>query len=517
MTASLIDRIGNWNPQLLREVRGRLKPQSVMAAIGISLIGQVLLMLSARQLNFHGAIGTVSFWESVFQALSWILPYGFFLSGVYTLISDLTLEEQRGTLNFIRLSPRPSETILLGKLLGVPTLPYLALLLAVPLHLVAAAGAQVSLGWLISFYVSLVASCIFLFSVALLIAFLSGSGGRSALSGQQSVTAIAFAALTLFSFVPLYMFWGTQFLWSHFGSVMGERPDRITEGFQWFYMPLANNVVTIHLFTLANLLLPTYGIWRLLKRRFHTPQATILSKKQSYVAVAYLNVLVLGFLMRTDIASNGDAGYWGGFFLLYGLNFFTFFILMAALSPQRLAVLDWLRYEQRGRAIIQDLVWGEKSPAPVAIAINCLIAGSLLLAWVLLWPLNLVNGGAKLGGFLLVSSFACTILIYSVIAQWILVTRTSRPVSWAVGTILSLLVLPPITLGILQMTPSQAPLIWAFLGMPWFPEMSPVYTVSMVIGLVGQAFVLILLTRLLINQLKKLGTAAIEEHGPEVQ
>ena len=44
--------------------------------------------------------------------------------GTYLLIADLSREERRGTLNFIRMSPESAKNILLGKLLGVPILVY---------------------------------------------------------------------------------------------------------------------------------------------------------------------------------------------------------------------------------------------------------------------------------------------------------------------------------------------------------------------------------------------------------
>ncbi|RQH23304.1 hypothetical protein D5R40_27115 [Okeania hirsuta] len=51
------------------------------------------------------------------------------IGGVYMLVADLAKEKRLGTLNFIRLSPQSIQKILLGKLLGVPILIYLALVL----------------------------------------------------------------------------------------------------------------------------------------------------------------------------------------------------------------------------------------------------------------------------------------------------------------------------------------------------------------------------------------------------
>ncbi|NJK76807.1 MAG: hypothetical protein HC942_26060 [Microcoleus sp. SU_5_6] len=41
--SSLAKQLGRWNPQLLREFRGRLKPRTVIVAIALSAIFQIFL------------------------------------------------------------------------------------------------------------------------------------------------------------------------------------------------------------------------------------------------------------------------------------------------------------------------------------------------------------------------------------------------------------------------------------------------------------------------------------------
>ncbi|NJO76497.1 MAG: hypothetical protein HC833_23770 [Leptolyngbyaceae cyanobacterium RM1_406_9] len=65
-------------------------------------------------------------WRDIFITLNWGIILVMMLAGVYLLINDLDQEERRGTLNFIRLSPQRSRSLLTGKLLGVPVLLYLA-------------------------------------------------------------------------------------------------------------------------------------------------------------------------------------------------------------------------------------------------------------------------------------------------------------------------------------------------------------------------------------------------------
>ena len=42
---ALIDKIGDWNPQLLRELKGRLKPFPVLIALVTSLATQLIVFL----------------------------------------------------------------------------------------------------------------------------------------------------------------------------------------------------------------------------------------------------------------------------------------------------------------------------------------------------------------------------------------------------------------------------------------------------------------------------------------
>lgn len=162
MKLNWLERLGDWNPQLMRELKGRLKPRNLLIAGAISIIGQFLLFLLAQaQLPIGteedhryctgNAVNHISpycvrdafdnvvinwqvWWLELFVWLSLIGIFALIVVGTYLLISDLAHEERRGTLNFIRLSPQSPENILVGKLLGVPILLYLVAVLAVPLH-----------------------------------------------------------------------------------------------------------------------------------------------------------------------------------------------------------------------------------------------------------------------------------------------------------------------------------------------------------------------------------------------
>ena len=50
MRFNWFDRLGDWNPQLLREIKGRLKPRNLLIGAAISLLGQFFVFKSYQTL-----------------------------------------------------------------------------------------------------------------------------------------------------------------------------------------------------------------------------------------------------------------------------------------------------------------------------------------------------------------------------------------------------------------------------------------------------------------------------------
>ena len=243
--ASLINRIGAFNPQMLREFRGRLKPRSAMAAVGLSLLFQLLVLLSAQDSRVAGPL-QIDLTEVV-KTLSWTTPYVLFALGGYYIVDDLTQEARTGTLNFIRLSPRPVREILLGKLLGVPILPMLFVLALLPLHVFSALATGLSPLLLLSYYLVVSFGAITVFILALLVGL---GSGVAKLAQQRGVSAIAFAGLMLIALTPIFMVWNTQFTWQTVPT--GENLFRAWEGpLEWLYLDFASNPWFSHLFVLG--------------------------------------------------------------------------------------------------------------------------------------------------------------------------------------------------------------------------------------------------------------------------
>jgi len=467
-----------------------------MAAVGLSIIFQFLLYISIVDVNQPlDAIAQ----RDVCRALSWVIPYALFVLGGYYIVDDLGKEERTGTLNFIRLSPRPAVEILLGKLLGVPILPMLLVAIALPMHVITGLLGGVSPGWLLSYYLLLVFAMGLVYSLALLFGLV---GSTSPLGKQQALSGIGFAGLALFFLAPVFMLWNTQVVWWSFeqGSPLFSEFDRVSTPLEWVYLPIAANVIVAHIFALGNFVLAALLTWQVLLRKFQVPQSTLVSKYISYVGVAYANVLLWGFFQRSTIQ---DFEQESGIAALAFLNAGLLIGLIFALAPSRQILLDWLRYRQHR---FMDWVWNDNSPSVLAIAINFAIAAVLIVPW-----LFIVKGANIQASAYLLSavSLGTIILIYATLVQIILSMRLRSPMIWAVGVVATIGIVPPIILGILTEGLADRSTfliaIWTFLGIPfWNGSDAGNLSLGLAIGWAAQLIVLLLLFTRFSQNLKRL-------------
>ena len=553
-----VDHLSDRNPQLFREVKGRLKDRNVAIASGISLLGQfILLGAYANQLpndpkgyprrycletyyqSDHGNIcltdrfGQVLinwdlWWLDIFLFLSFLAVFALFVAGTYMLIGDLAKEERQGTLNFIRVSPRSTQTILLGKLFGVPILLYLAVLLAMPLHLWAGLSAQIPLGLILGFDAALIAGCIFFYSAAMLFGLTTAYlGGFQAWLGSGLVFGcLAFTSVRLDEYESVILHAPIDWLNLFNPAVLlpsfvqkdlpalVEAKDYFNQellaSWQWFYSPLGTSSIAIIGLMLLNSCVWTYWIWQGLSRRFPNPGATIINKLQSYNLIACLQLMMLGFALQEGTPYSYDDfsdSFFENFCWILIFNLCLFCGLMAILSPHRQTVQDWARYSHNNKfkSLWQDLIWGEKSPAIVAIAINVLFSSALLVPWILLWPEG-TKKTAALGGLLL---FISLMVIYAVVAQLMLLMKTHKRSLWAASIVGSLIVLPIVVFGVLSIEPDDKPFLWLFSAFSWAAtEYSSFHFV--LLSFVGQVAILSGLTWLLKRRVNQLGDSATQ-------
>ncbi|MDZ8222026.1 ABC transporter permease subunit [Nostoc sp. ChiVER01] len=577
MMPNLIDKIGDWNPQLLRELKGRLKFFNVAIAVATSLLLQlVVFVYQFREFpdDQYSLMGTYcrlrqgyqgqqnqiyqqldqdkiydlnnffsnnfcpqnqidwqmwwrDHWEYIFLTFSVIFVFTLLVAGTYLLINDLAKEESRGTLNFIRLSPQSETSILTGKLLGVPSLIYLVILVSVPLHLLAGSSAKIAFNYIFSYYAILVASCLFFYSAALLFGLVSRwFSGFQPWLGSGAVllflfTTIAFASSynnglnNATAWIRLFAPWDTiNYLFPHLLHVYnGSQLNRL----EFFFLPLGENIVSVISFQLLNLGLCSYGILQALKRCFRNPQASIISKGQSYLLVAFCQVMMWGFsLQYWQNNSNYYGQYEPNLIFLAIYNLGLIFSLIAILSPHRQDVQDWARYRHQElssrKSVWQDLIWAEKSPALVAIAINLAIIIIPLLVWISITSVletdNWLNSNfGRLKLLLAVALSVSIIMIYATIAQLILLLKTPKRSFWAIGTIGVVSFLPPMILGFLGISSSKYPTVWLFSTFPWAAiQYSGATTIFM--AFLAELSVLALLNFQLTKQVRLAGESA---------
>ncbi|HEY9849301.1 MAG TPA: hypothetical protein V6D28_07570 [Leptolyngbyaceae cyanobacterium] len=552
MKLKWIDTLGDWNPQILREIKGRVKSRNLLIAGVISLVGQFLLFIAFQsQLPVESKYGgTITnryctgnedyynhiclkdafdnfiinwpqWWIDLFLWMSVIGIFGLLVAGTYMLISDLAQEERRGTLNFIRLSPQSTQSILVGKIIGVPILLYAIAFLGIPLHLWAGISGHVPPLLICGFYAVLAASCIFFYSGSLLFGlFSSGFSGFQPWLGSGLVMMFLWLTcakpimntpgdwLSLFSPYVLLPYLtdasnvGDRYWFSYLEM----------SNLQWFSLKLGVSIVSLLAFALANYALWTYWIWQSLQRRFPNPNKTILSKAQSYLLIACFETIGLGFAVQTPRWGNSSYHNTTNLSFLLVFNLFLFLALISTLSPQRQDLVDWARYRRQrvtdgkkfwGSSVVKDLVWAEKSPALVAIAINLIIASSILIPWVLLWS----DFAKMMAGIASVIISATLIMIYAVVAQLMLLTRTRKQMQWAAGAVTALIVLPPVICGVLLLSPDKHPALWLFSPFPWVAiENASATTVFM--AFLTQLGAISLCSIQLSRQLKRAGESA---------
>ncbi|NBD15355.1 MAG: hypothetical protein GVY04_04200 [Cyanobacteria bacterium] len=541
-------RISDWNPQLVREIKGRWKGRNLSIAVVASLLSQLLIYLGFRgelpsavnRINRY-CIGTPPveelsaaqmhnppnnycledtagnlmmnwqlWWLDLFTWLTAAFLIVLLAAGTYLLISDLAKEEESGTLNFVRLSPRSATNLLVGKILGVPILIYTVILLALPLHLVAGLAAEIPLTLILGFYLVVVASCAFFFSAALLYGLVTaGLGSFQAWLGTGIVLLFLWLATlggygnSLVSNDPsdwLALFYPGKAL----PYLIGQTPHSLdTIGYfnlkdamtlHWYSFPVWNYASSAIALLMINYAWWTYWVWQGLNRRFHNAHATLLSKPKSYWFTGSVTVSLLGFMTLEDYSIVRN------FQIFFAIELMVFLLLIIALSPHRQTLQDWARYRQQKNRkdthnLVADLMRGDESPANGAIALNLLSNILIITPAVLFLPL----GNDRISVFATVLSVSSAFLAYACIAQLVLLMKTQKRSIFAIIIVSSVMFIPTAVGGILEL---PQVLTFAFFPIATGPIVS---TTGIGFTLLAQWVVIISCTLQLTRQLKQAG------------
>jgi hypothetical protein len=390
-------------------------------------------------------------------------------------------------------------------------------LIAVPWHLWAGLAANIPFTLIISFYLLLAISCIFFYSAAALFSIVSSSlGSFQAWLGSSAIfffllamTGMTIDASSSFSETPfdwLILFYpGTVLIYLVKSTFLAANSVGVFQfgglsNLHWYGQTFWQNSGSGIAFIIVNYAIWTFWIWQGLKRRFHNPSATVISKFHSYGLSACFIVFNLGFAIQ-DVSKSSLHD---NFQILQLFNLILFLILIAALSPHRQTLQDWSRYRhqnpQETRSLWKDLIIGEKSPAILAIALNLGLVTLYTIPSLFLLPLD--NDRISLLTGLIVSGTIA--LIYATITQLTVMLKSNKRGLIASGTITGLIILPMICFAIFQIDPSDISLIWLFSALPSVATeyISPS---SLLMGILGQLAAIATLNFQMARILRKAG------------
>lgn len=520
--------LGDWNPQLLREFQ-EIRISSLLVATALSLLGQFLLIIylqaqlpieldatapvsntyclpnSAstcfRDLNGNFVIHWQLWWFNLFTFLSLFATLVLLVGGVYLLVNNLAVEQRRGTLNFIRLSPQSPQTILLGKLLGVPSLLYLVFILAIPLHLWAGLSAKIPLMLLVSFYIFLIAGCYFFYSAAILFSLISSSFGVAPwlasiivllylCANHYSVTGTLVDWLFLFSpnqAIP-YLLEATHL---NISSVYGWLflPSSLYSKY-WFNLQVGSNIINLMVSGLLNYGLWSYWIWQAIARCYSHPKKTLLTQKQSYFLVACFEIVIIGFTwVKGDVAAWRE-GMISHYRFLLIFNLIVFLTLIMSVTRFQPAM------ENYGR---RSLLKAWSNLALSTIGFNLAIASIFLIPWIL-FNLNTSDQIPALFGLLILCNF---ILICAALTQVIVLRIAQKPALWIMGTFAMIAVLPVIVLNFIAYNSDTSLFVlWLFTPYAWVATKSA-SQVNILWAILLQWLVLGLCTWQIVHEIEK--------------
>jgi hypothetical protein len=429
MNLPLVDRLGDWNPQLLREIKGRITIRNMAMALVSSIIFQILIVV------FNNTAIDKFFWST------W---YGFsllLLGGIFMLITDLDKEEKRGTLNFLRLSPQLPEKIIIGKLLGVPILFYFASLICFYL------GAML-LGFLTNSLTGLPPWL----AICSAFGFVVITTSKSIYNDPADLLNVLSPILTLKHLIYPHVNYEYNLNW-----VMNNY-----QNLEWFDQPIGTSLATTALASILSYATIGYWLFQGLKNRFPSPLTPILTKEQTYLMGGSIELIILGFFCQDTIH------YPDHVMGLFAMNIFLFIALIVVLTSSYQPLQDWSRYrhsigKKRHRlgllAFLKDLIWGEKSPGLVALMINLLIIGVFLTPFLIVLDRRLILP--------IIFSINLT-LLYASWAQLLLFSKIPKPGNWAILSLGTGIFLPPLILSSLSIYPYKIPSLWFVSTYPLF-------------------------------------------------
>lgn len=350
-------------------------------------------------------------YHHIFRNLTVLIVFPLMGVGGFLLSSDLAKEQRRGTLNFLRMSPRSGLNLLVGKLLGVPILLYLAIALTLPLHWFTGLSAGYGVGHLLGFDLALISQTLVFYIAALLLSLMTTHPALLALCPWLLTTVV-----TLFNGLILTHYWSSDCLvkscssfsrltapqafdWtilfspSIYVDYFGQYDSSIQVGAD-FITPLGAFQFGFASYTLLTIVHAWAWCGLLgycLQRRFNNANSTLLKRTYSYPLTITLGVVAFGLTNLTISVYTFKLP----IIALLGVLYYA--ALAVALAPNRQLQQEWarLRHAPSSRSsrppLWKDLLVGDTSSPIVAIGLNLLLGTSLYAGWFLMYHSDILN------------------------------------------------------------------------------------------------------------------------------
>jgi len=438
------------NPEFVRHRRAELRPVRAVTVAVVVILTCVLLWLACwsyeqsllESARMGAAVYATEAWKQRLADLqqqcttrTWLLFYHWLvgLQGValtfWTLFScaqSVSGERDRKTWDFQRTTRLTPSEILIGKLLGEPVLMYFAVLSAAPATLIAGLAGGLSFGTVLSVFVFLAVTSLFLGLGGMWLSTLLESRTR----GVGLIGALALYVFTLGIYgmrqsglpglAAISPLAGISDLLSGDSSMNRVAPVLFGREIPWLLMSI--------------LLCCSFSAWlalmliRNLKRDY--PDIRPLSRWQAVGCAAFLNFLIYALLSPAyKVGIEGRVGWFPdsktvALFAVAMNGLILFLMGLATLTPQeRLKV--WRRKSATGKsAVFAD----DGLPGPW-LGISAIVAYALmvwgLLAWDHALPLDISTLQAAAIRLLLVLVFVTRDVLF---LQWCMLTRLRQPI-----------------------------------------------------------------------------------------
>jgi len=443
------------NPEFVRHRRAELRPVRAITVAAVVIVMCVLLGMAcwSYQQNLlegaqHGAAtytseawkNRVEYLQQDFARKTWLLFYRWLVGlqsvaltfwALFSCAQSVSGERDRKTWDFQRTTRLTPAEILIGKLLGEPVLMYFAVLCAAPATLISGLAGGLSFVTVISVFVFLVVTALFLGLVGMWLSTLLESRTR----GVGLIGALAIYGLTLgiygmrdsglpglAAMSPLTA--SIDLLGAGAGSTLSRVPAMLFgHAIPWLLM----NV----------LLCGSFSLWlavmlvRNLKRDYQ--EIRPLSRWQAIGCAAFLNFLIYALLRATP----GQTGWVDGnppswfadaktvaVFAVAMNGLILFLMGLATLTPQ-----ERLKVWQRKRSKGESAVFADDGLPWPWLGISAVVAYALmawgLLAWDHTLPLEMGTLQAAAIRLLVVMVFVMRDVLF---LQWCMLTRLRQPV-----------------------------------------------------------------------------------------